>query len=240
MEQMTQFPALRYEKAEHSIEITPIVDTILSEYTFTLFLNGIFYQNFHCIPEALEELVLGHLYTHGMISSMEDIQSYSIDKAHGIAHFDIQKQTRKMIPLSYVPIRPNDILSLSAKLLTSSKVFEKTGNVHSVMLCQGEHILCFSEDVDRYRAFEKTVGKALKDNISFQNTCIYTTGRIPSPITTRAIFAGIPVIVSRSAPTDLTLKLAKEYHITIIGFARGNRMNLYHPLSPHLLHTDES
>lgn len=84
-----------------------------------------------------------------------------------------------------------------------------------------------TEDLDRSRAFEKTVGRALKDRVDFAGTSVYTTGRIPRPIAEKAIWAGIPVIVSRSAPTDLTLELAAEYNLTVIGFARRNRMNIY-------------
>jgi len=94
------------------------------------------------------------------------------------------------------------------------------------MLCRDYAVLYMTEDLDRSRAFEKTVGRALKDRVDFAGTSVYTTGRIPRPIAEKAIWAGIPVIVSRSAPTDLTL--AAEYNLTVIGFARRNRMNIYH------------
>lgn len=239
MEQLTHSPALRYYATETTVQTEFLTETILSEYTLTLYLNGTLYQNFHCIPEALEELILGHLYTSGMIGSMEDVISYSIDRTMGTAYFDIKKQDRKMKRLSDIAIHPEEILPLSNKLLTTSKVFEKTGNVHSVMLCRGGTVLYFSEDVDRYHAFEKTVGKAFKDGVSFDTTSIYTTGRIPSQIATKAIFAGIPMIVSRSAPTDLTIALAKDYHLTVIGFARGERMNVYYPLPPQAFNNEK-
>ena len=125
-------------------------------------------------------------------------------------------------------ICPDHILSLSQHLLDASELFRKTGNVHSVMLCRDYAVLYMTEDLDRSRAFEKTVGRALKDRVDFAGTSVYTTGRIPRPIAEKAIWAGIPVIVSRSAPTDLTLELAAEYNLTVIGFARRNRMNIYH------------
>ena len=230
MTPITSTKALRYEQTEKGITVSPIEETILSEYSLSVFIDGEFYQKFHCIPESLEELILGHFYTSGKINSLEDIISCSIDKEKGIANLSIRWQNRTMKPLVPNLVTPEQILPLSNKLLTTSKTFEVTGNVHSVMLCRGEEILFFSEDVDRYNAFEKTVGKALKNKTAFEETCIYTTGRIPSQIAAKAIWAGIPMIVSRSAPTNLTLQLAKDYHLTVIGFARGNRMNLYHPL----------
>lgn len=129
---------------------------------------------------------------------------------------------------------PEEILSLSDYLLNASDLFKKTGNVHSVMLCRRATVLYVTEDLDRFHAFDKTVGRALKDHVDFTGTSIYTTGRIPCPIAEKAIWARIPVIVSRSAPTDLTLELAKQYNLTVMGFARTNRMNIYNPPMPDM------
>ena len=59
---------------------------------------------------------------------------------------------------------------------------------------------------------------------------LYTSGRLPVGMARKAVRAGIPAVVSRSAPTDLTLDLARETGLTVIGFAREGRMNLYAPL----------
>lgn len=230
MQATKSFLSLRYEEKEGNLEQKMITETVLIEYTFSVFLNGQFYQDFHCFPDYLDALVIGQLYTSGKISKLEDVLSYSIDKEAGIGNFTIIECNRQMEVLMKLPILPNDILPISAKLLTSSHTFQDTGNVHSVMLCKGKTVLAFGEDVDRYNAFDKTIGKALLNSIDFSKTSIYTTGRIPSQIAKRAILAGIPMLVSRSAPTDRSLELAHMYQLTIIGFARGNRMNVYYPL----------
>lgn len=135
------------------------------------------------------------------------------------ADLKIRETDRTMVRLPDLHICPDHILSLSQHLLDASELFRKTGNVHSVMLCRDYAVLYMTEDLDRSRA--------LKDRVDFAGTSVYTTGRIPRPIAEKAIWAGIPVIVSRSAPTDLTLELAAEYNLTVIGFARRNRMNIY-------------
>lgn len=230
MQATKQFLSICYENENDVLHTKTITDTILAEYTFSVSINGVFFQDFHCIPDSLDALVIGHLYTSGIISRLEDILSYSINKEEGFGDFTIVKSPRDLQPLKEIPIVPQDILPMSNTLLTSSKTFQKTGNVHSVMLCEGTNILAFGEDVDRYNAFDKTIGKGLMGHVDFSKTSIYTTGRIPSQIAKRAIFAGIPMLISRSAPTDLSLALAEKYNLSIVGFARGTRMNVYHPL----------
>lgn len=224
MELIKQYPVLRYVSGKIEADI----DQVLAEFSFRLYINGAFRETVCCIPEYLEEMILGKLYTEGRISSIDEVEDLTVSLPEGRADVSFRENLREMKTLPDLTVCPEDVLTLSDRLLSSSKIFEKTGNVHSVMLCRGPLMLYFSEDVDRYHAFEKTVGRALKDRVDFGKTTVYTTGRIPSPIAEKAVHAGIPAIVSRSAPTDLTLELAKKYHLTVIGFAHSRRMNIYH------------
>lgn len=226
-----QYPVLRYVSGKGEADS----DQVLAEFSFSLYINGSFRETVCCIPEYLEEMILGMLYTEGRISSIDDVKELTVSLSLGRADVSFHETIHQMKTLPDLAVCPEDVLTLSERLLTSSQIFEQTGNVHSVMLCRGASVLYFCEDVDRYHAFEKTVGRALKDSVDFNGTTVFTTGRIPSPIAKKAIHAGIPAIVSRSAPTDLTLELAKEYHLTVIGFARKNRMNIYHAPQPQSL-----
>ncbi len=223
MEFTKQYPIIRYEDGREE----PSADEVLAECALSVRINGRLAEVLHCIPEYLEEMLLGRLYTSGAISSPEDITDLNIHPSLCRADIKIRETDRTMVRLPDSHICPNDILMLSQRLLDASELFRKTGNVHSVMLCRDSEVLYLTEDLDRGRAFEKTVGRALKDHADFAGTSVYTTGRIPLPIAQKAIWAGIPVIVSRSAPTDLTLELAAAYNLTVIGFARRNRMNIY-------------
>lgn len=223
MEFTKQYPIIRYEDGR----CEPSTDEVLAECSLNVNINGRCTEVLHCIPEYLEEMLLGRLFTSGIISSPEDITDISIQPGLNRADLKIRERDRTMVRLPDLTVCPDDILSLSQHLLDASELFRKTGNVHSVMLCRNSTVLYTTEDLDRSRAFEKTVGRALKDHVDFAVTSVYTTGRIPRPIAEKAIWAGIPVIVSRSAPTDLTLDLAADYNLTVIGFARKNRMNIY-------------
>lgn len=109
----------------------------------------------------------------------------------------------------------------------SSALFKETGGVHGCGILRGGEILFFSEDIGRHNALDKVIGKSLLNHIDFGEIILLTTGRISSDIAIKAAKAGIPVIVSFSAPTNMALEVAKKANITLIGFVRGNRMNIY-------------
>lgn len=108
-----------------------------------------------------------------------------------------------------------------------SVLFQETGGVHSCALCDGRRTLVFMEDIGRHNAFDKVLGYALLHDIPLAACCLLTSGRVPSDMVVKAVNARIPLIVSRSAPTDAAVELANKHHVTLCGFARGNRLNVY-------------
>jgi len=108
-----------------------------------------------------------------------------------------------------------------------SELYRATGGVHSAALCDNRALLIFSEDIGRHNAIDKIFGKCLIEGIQTDNRVIITSGRISSEILLKIAKRNIPIIVSRSAPTSLAVKLANKLGITLIGFARGKRINIY-------------
>jgi len=119
------------------------------------------------------------------------------------------------------------ILRRAADFQSSSELFAATGGVHSCSLCDENTVIYFYEDIGRHNVFDKLIGRGLTDNIDFSKTFIVTSGRIPGYMVLKAAHAGIPVIVSRAAVTDAAICLAEETGITLCGFARGERLNIY-------------
>ncbi len=131
-----------------------------------------------------------------------------------------------------MPIEISSIKELVKDFNKKSQLFVKTGGVHSCALCSIQEILIFQEDIGRHNALDKVFGKALMDDISTRDKIILTSGRISSEILIKAAKRQIPVIVSRSAPTSLSVEMANKLNITLIGFARGGgKMNIYSNLS---------
>ncbi len=108
-----------------------------------------------------------------------------------------------------------------------SELFRATGGVHSAALCDGQEIIVFADDIGRHNAVDKIIGYAFLENISLQGKILLLSGRLSSEITTKTIKAGIPMLVSRAAPTDLSIDIARRSKLTLIGFLRGQRLNIY-------------
>ncbi|KPL06508.1 hypothetical protein AMJ86_08295 [bacterium SM23_57] len=109
-------------------------------------------------------------------------------------------------------------------------LYERTGCVHVAMLFDGDKILVFREDIGRHNAVDKVVGYSVIHGIDCSDKAIMVTGRLSSEMVMKAARLGIPLVVSRTAPTSSALKIADEAGMTLVGFARGRRMNIYsHP-----------
>jgi FdhD protein len=106
-------------------------------------------------------------------------------------------------------------------------VFKATGGVHSAALCEAKSILVFSEDIGRHNAIDKIFGECILKDIPTEGCLIITSGRVSSEILLKVARRNIPLLISKSAPTNLGVRLADDLGITLVGFARGRRMNIY-------------
>ena len=130
--------------------------------------------------------------------------------------------------VSDVTIRAEKLLEYSRWLNEKSSLFLDTGGAHSCALFDGSGVLLFHEDVGRHNALDKIIGEAYFSEIPLEDKILVTSGRISSEMIIKAIKNRIPIIVSRSAPTDLSVSMASQFNVTLVGFARGHRMNVYH------------
>jgi FdhD protein len=112
-----------------------------------------------------------------------------------------------------------------------STLFATTGGVHSACLSTAAgKILFFTEDIGRHNAVDKLIGKAFLDGVALHDKILFTSGRVSGEIMTKVIRSRVPVIVSRAAPTCLSISSAEDHGVTLVAFARGQRMNIYtHP-----------
>ncbi len=122
-------------------------------------------------------------------------------------------------------------LELLQDLQTRSDIFRRTGGVHNVALAStlGE-VLAVRADIGRHNALDKLYGHCLRQRIATADLMAVLSGRISSEILLKAAKLGLPLVLSKSAPTELALALADEIGITVVGFARQGRLNVYtHP-----------
>jgi FdhD protein len=145
----------------------------------------------------------------------------SIDTVRARASFDVRSDD--------VRVERTVLAALPDRLRDAQRVFDRTGGLHAAGLftAAGENV-CVREDVGRHNAFDKVIGwAALEHRLPLTGHVILASGRASFELTQKALMAGIPVLASVSAPSTLAVELADEAGMTLIGFLRGNTMNVY-------------
>ncbi len=179
----------------------------------------------YCIPSDLEAMILGNLASRGIHASFSNIRKianneFSVD-------LSLMKQSPKNAPRcqSKKELASKEVFRSVEMLNENSILHEKTGCTHVVGICGEQEI--FVEDISRHCAIDKAIGLAIGKGIDLSNSLLVTSCRQTASTIKKAIFCQIPVVVSIAAATDLAVKEADKYGITLIGFANSRRFNIY-------------
>jgi FdhD protein len=124
------------------------------------------------------------------------------------------------------------VMSLPHTLRAGQTTFAKTGGLHAAgLFAESGELLCLREDVGRHNAVDKVIGWALlAERVPLTDALLCVSGRLSYEIVQKAVAARIPLIAAVSAPSSLAIELAEQFGVTLCGFVRGERMNLYcHP-----------
>jgi len=187
-------------------------------------------RTLYCSPSELRELVVGHLYAQRQIRTPEDILSLNLDEEAGRAVVQLVQQSEgsSCVPLTDDCVfDPRILLANQQKFYDQSTLQKATAGTHRCALCDdsGTHLACI--DISRHNAMDKLAGKALLSGISLRDKYILTSGRIPMDMIQKVAAIGVPMIVSRSTPTIAAVEAARKAGITLLGFSRENRFNIY-------------
>ena len=205
-------------------------DLMVHETALHLEIPGIMARTLYCSPSEQKELVVGHLYTQRFIHAPEDIESLEMDMDAGSVRV-ILKETRQnqpsVLPAEEPVFDPQILLANQQKFYDQSTLQKATAGTHRCALCDdsGTYFACI--DISRHNALDKLTGKALLEGVSLADKYILTSGRIPMDMILKAAAIGVPMIVSRSTPTIAAVETAQKAGITLLGFSRENRFNIY-------------
>jgi FdhD protein len=149
----------------------------------------------------------------------------SIEAVSELAH-----HCDRSAPGSY-PFIPAEIISELPNLLRDAQEgFARTGGLHaSALFDERGNLILAREDVGRHNALDKVIGRAFLDGLlPLDRSILVLSGRVSFELVQKAAMAGIRVIVAVGAPSSLAVQLAKEFDLTLIGFVRNQRFNIYH------------
>jgi FdhD protein len=141
-------------------------------------------------------------------------------------------EVKGAIAASHLRVEPAVLNGLPEKLRDSQATFAQTGGVHaSGLFTPGGELVLLREDVGRHNALDKIIGWALAEGrLPLADHVLLVSGRVSYEIVQKAVVAGIPFIAAVGAPSSLAVDLAERFGLTLVGFLKPDRMNVYaHP-----------
>jgi len=233
----------------HDAFVEEIEDYVAVEKKVRIAVKGKEVISLYCTPLMIRELVVGFFLTEGILKGLFCAEKISIEYGDEIvvdipAEGDVSTEGRVITSgcvggLTFTgrthseKIRDDcvfdsaTIKAVFKEFQQRAELFRLTGCVHSAALSDGREIFVFAEDIGRHNAVDKVIGYCILENIPFAGKMLLVSGRLSSEMVSKCARWALPVIASRTAPTDLAIEIAEKSGMTLIGFVRGARMNIY-------------
>jgi len=232
-----------------------VEDVTIQESRLNVFLNEDKAISMMCIPKDQDAHAIGFLMSENVINGIDDItdlkiseEGLRVDITAKVNENSLQNLYKEKtltsgcgggvtgniagsleIPFNQTnfKISPDTIYTEVKEFYRDSELYNLTGCVHKAMLYLEGGNTVTAEDIGRHNAIDKAVGKCKLEKIDTTKSVLFVSGRLSSEMVTKAVMHRIPIIISRTAPTNLGVKTAHDHGITLIGFARGKKMNVY-------------
>jgi FdhD protein len=229
---------------------TPSTHEVIEEIPLAITINGRHALTAMTSPHMIREFVTGLLFTERIIHGADEIESVHIEPGRVSVlttnpfKILVSKKTvlsgcggsSSYLDVAKLPHISSDLVIDGATIQSAVKetllsdLHVKTGGIHIIGLFDEQGAVIITEDIGRHNALDRVIGYGLLKGVRFSRTFVVSSGRISSEMVRKCLIAGIPVIVSRGATTTLAVETAEQANLTVVGFVRGQKMNIYtHP-----------
>lgn len=225
--------------------LTPVPGgQIIEERETCLYVNGQELVTMAATPVQLEQLAVGFLANEGLVASIDEFVEITIkgDTCVDIwLDHPINQPVRKVLtsgctggvtfgelaarlnPLdTNTSVKADELRSAARALYDSAQLYPLTRGVHTSILWRDGQVLAAAEDVGRHNTLDKLRGFCMQQRIATRESILVSTGRISSDMLTKAVRMECAIVVSRTSATSLSVRLAREWNVTLIGYLRGN------------------
>lgn len=241
---MRSYVQLKGGKAEE------VKGVIVREQPLVLYVNGKKFVTLLCSPVKLDCLVVGYLWLEKVIASLDDIANLEVSEIDGRADVTLTQEVElpteriltsgcgggitfridpRLFPKIYssLKVRPEQLFLRMKELYAQAVNYRASRGIHGAALTDGDRLLVVAEDVGRHNAVDKIKGEALLKGIPTTDRILLSTGRISSEMLLKAARMDVPLVASRTSPTEMAVSLAEQLGITVVGYLRPESLNLY-------------
>jgi FdhD protein len=241
---MRTYLQIRGERVEE------VAAEIVREQPLSLFVNGEKFLTLLCSPMMLESLVVGYLWMEKVIAEVGEITDLIVSPVDGRAEVTLSHAVtlpteriltsgcgggitfridHRLFPRlrSSLRVVPGELAERMKDLFAAAVHYRRSRGIHGAALADRERVLLVAEDVGRHNAVDKIKGEALRRDLPTEDRLLLSTGRISSEMLLKAARMGVPLVASRTSPTEMAVALAEQLGITVCGYVRPDSLNVY-------------
>ena len=220
-------------------------EKVVKDETITLTINGNISRSLSAIEDSLKEFAVGYLFNENMVNSMEAIKEIKVEGTQIYAEIDDtllrtnetvlcsdsaggwRSKIKTVNPVnSDFQVRAEELISRIEELKDNAEIWQATGGTHVAGIVY-EDTFVVKEDVSRHVAVDKVIGYGLLHDFDLSHSYVIYSGRMPADMVIKMTRAGVPILASNAAPANSGYNIAKKGNITLVGFLRGQRCNIY-------------
>lgn len=223
---------------------------VIDEGQACIYVNGVELATLMCSPVHVEDLAIGFLRLEGFIREIADIRHMTMSEGGRCADIwlrhEITPPARRIITagcgggLTFDDLAASREPLASARTVTheqvthgmrqlqhSGELYRLARGVHTASLSDGDRPVFVAQDIGRHNTLDRLCGRALAAGYDTRDHILFASGRISSEMLGKAWRMGVPIVVSRTSPTSLSVKLARAWNITVVGYCRGRQFRVY-------------
>lgn len=241
MKQIMEEKAQNYKNGK----ISNVIENVVKDSTITLTINNEISRSLSAIEDSLKEFAVGYLFNENMVNSLDAIKKIDIDKTQINVEIDDtllktnetvlcsdsaggwRSKIKDIKPItSNFQVTSNELINRIEELKNNAQIWQATGGTHVAGIVYNDNFIV-KEDVSRHVAVDKVIGYAILHNYDLSNSYVIYSGRMPADMVIKIVRAGIPILASNAAPAYSGCETAKKGNVTLVGFIRGKRFNVY-------------
>ena len=220
-------------------------EKVVKDETITLTINRNISRSMSAVEDCLKEFTVGYLFNENMVKSLDDIKNIDINACDINVEIDNTLLNTNETVLcsdsaggwrskiknvnfveSNFQVSVYELIERIEDLKNNAEIWQKTGGTHVAGIVFDDNFIV-KEDVSRHVAVDKVIGYGLLHGFDLSKTYVIYSGRMPADMVIKMTRAGVPILASNAAPSNSGYNNAKKGNITLVGFLRGQRCNIY-------------